>query len=75
MLLQPKLVLATAKDSKHIAKHFAALSTNEKEVVAFGIDAKTCLDLKVGLVAVTQFGLPLVYQSPFTLVSKTLMIS
>ena len=27
-----------AKDSQHIAKHFVALSTNEKEVVQFGID-------------------------------------
>ncbi|EER35862.1 glucose-6-phosphate isomerase [Candida tropicalis MYA-3404] len=32
--------LATAKDPKHIAKHFAALSTNEKEVEKFGIDTK-----------------------------------
>jgi glucose-6-phosphate isomerase len=30
--------LETAKDEKAIAKHFAALSTNEKEVVKFGID-------------------------------------
>ncbi|OIR00639.1 glucose-6-phosphate isomerase [mine drainage metagenome] len=30
--------LEHAKDEKHIAKHFAALSTNEKEVVKFGID-------------------------------------
>lgn len=30
--------LQTAKDEKEVAKHFAALSTNEKEVVAFGID-------------------------------------
>ncbi len=30
--------LKTAKDEKHIAKHFAALSTNEKEVTKFGID-------------------------------------
>ncbi|MFN9115177.1 MAG: glucose-6-phosphate isomerase, partial [Bacteroidota bacterium] len=30
--------LQYAKDEAHIAKHFAALSTNEKEVVAFGID-------------------------------------
>lgn len=29
--------LATAKKEKHIAKHFVALSTNEKEVVNFGI--------------------------------------
>jgi len=30
--------LQTAKDEAHIAKHFAALSTNEKDVVKFGID-------------------------------------
>jgi glucose-6-phosphate isomerase len=30
--------LEFAKDEKHIAKHFAALSTNENEVVQFGID-------------------------------------
>ena len=30
--------LEHAKDEKHIAKHFAALSTNEKEVAKFGID-------------------------------------
>jgi glucose-6-phosphate isomerase len=30
--------LQSAKDEIHIAKHFAALSTNEKEVVQFGID-------------------------------------
>jgi len=30
--------LQYAKDEKHIAKHFAALSTNEKEVTKFGID-------------------------------------
>ena len=30
--------LESAKDEKHIAKHFAALSTNEKEVTKFGID-------------------------------------
>jgi glucose-6-phosphate isomerase len=30
--------LQTAKDEKYVAKHFVALSTNEKEVVAFGID-------------------------------------
>lgn len=33
-----KWFLETAKDEKHIAKHFVALSTNEKEVTAFGID-------------------------------------
>ncbi|MET0395076.1 MAG: glucose-6-phosphate isomerase [Chitinophagaceae bacterium] len=30
--------LKTAKKEAHIAKHFVALSTNEKEVVQFGID-------------------------------------
>jgi len=30
--------LESAIDEKHIAKHFAALSTNEKEVTKFGID-------------------------------------
>ncbi len=30
--------LKKAKQEKHIAKHFVALSTNEKEVVQFGID-------------------------------------
>jgi glucose-6-phosphate isomerase len=30
--------LKSAKDEKQVAKHFAALSTNEKEVVKFGID-------------------------------------
>lgn len=30
--------LKAAGDEAHIAKHFAALSTNEKEVTAFGID-------------------------------------
>jgi len=30
--------LETARDEKHIAKHFVALSTNEKDVVKFGID-------------------------------------
>jgi len=33
-----KWFLATAKESAHIAKHFVALSTNEKEVTKFGID-------------------------------------
>lgn len=30
--------LASAKDEKHVAKHFAALSTNAAEVAKFGID-------------------------------------
>ncbi len=32
--------LKTAKDKGHVAKHFVALSTNAKEVSAFGIDTK-----------------------------------
>ncbi|KAJ5907472.1 glucose-6-phosphate isomerase [Penicillium taxi] len=35
-----KWFLETAKDESHIAKHFVALSTNEVEVVKFGIDKK-----------------------------------
>jgi glucose-6-phosphate isomerase len=30
--------LQSAKDQQHVARHFVALSTNEKEVTAFGID-------------------------------------
>ncbi|SIT26808.1 glucose-6-phosphate isomerase [Filimonas lacunae] len=36
--------LAAAKEETHIAKHFAALSTNEKEVVKFGIDPKNMFE-------------------------------
>ena len=32
--------LQQAKDELHIAKHFVALSTNDKEVIKFGIDPK-----------------------------------
>lgn len=36
--------LKKAKDEKHIAKHFVALSTNEEEVVKFGIDKKNMFE-------------------------------
>ncbi|HVS98091.1 MAG TPA: glucose-6-phosphate isomerase [Puia sp.] len=36
--------LKDAGDEKHIAKHFVALSTNEKEVVKFGIDKATMFE-------------------------------
>lgn len=36
--------LKKAKDPRHIAKHFVALSTNEKEVVKFGIDKKNMFE-------------------------------
>jgi glucose-6-phosphate isomerase len=36
--------LRATKDEKHIAKHFAALSTNEKAVAAFGIDTKNMFE-------------------------------
>ncbi|EGW34040.1 glucose-6-phosphate isomerase [Spathaspora passalidarum NRRL Y-27907] len=36
--------LEHAKDKAHIAKHFAALSTNEKEVAKFGIDTKNMFE-------------------------------
>jgi glucose-6-phosphate isomerase len=39
-----KWFLESAKDEKHIAKHFVALSTNEKEVVKFGIDKKNMFE-------------------------------
>jgi glucose-6-phosphate isomerase len=36
--------LKKAKDEKYIASHFVALSTNEKEVVKFGIDKKNMFE-------------------------------
>ncbi len=36
--------LIKAKNEKHIAKHFVALSTNEKDVVAFGIDKRNMFE-------------------------------
>ncbi len=36
--------LKKAKNEQHVAKHFAALSTNEKEVVKFGIDRKNMFE-------------------------------
>lgn len=36
--------LDKARNEKHIAKHFVALSTNEKEVVKFGIDKKNMFE-------------------------------
>lgn len=39
-----KWFLDYAKDEKYIAKHFVALSTNEKEVEKFGIDPKNMFE-------------------------------
>ncbi|KAJ3341597.1 hypothetical protein HDU93_004499 [Gonapodya sp. JEL0774] len=36
--------LAKAKDAHHVAKHFVALSTNSKEVSAFGIDLENMFE-------------------------------
>lgn len=36
--------MESAKDESHIAKHFVALSTNEKEVTKFGIDKKNMFE-------------------------------
>jgi len=36
--------LATAKDANHVAKHFAALSTNSTKVKEFGIDEKNMFE-------------------------------
>ncbi|KAI5954458.1 PGI1 [Candida jiufengensis] len=38
--------LEVAKDTKYIAKHFAALSTNEKEVAKFGIDPRNMFEFE-----------------------------
>ena len=38
--------LKKAKNEKHIANHFVALSTNEKEVVRFGIDKKNMFEFR-----------------------------
>lgn len=37
-------LLKKARDEKHVAKHFVALSTNEKEVIKFGIDKKNMFE-------------------------------
>lgn len=39
-----KWFLEAAKDEKHIAKHFVALSTNEQEVMKFGIDKENMFE-------------------------------
>lgn len=36
--------LRSAKDEQHVAKHFVALSTNEKEVTKFGIDKQNMFE-------------------------------
>lgn len=41
-----KWFLAKAKDELHIAKHFAALSTNAEEVAKFGIDTKNMFEFE-----------------------------
>lgn len=37
-------LLRSAKDEQHVAKHFVALSTNEKEVTKFGIDRQNMFE-------------------------------
>ncbi|HDR1045723.1 glucose-6-phosphate isomerase [Pasteurella multocida] len=39
-----KWFLTTAKDESHVAKHFAALSTNSKAVAEFGIDTNNMFE-------------------------------
>ncbi len=39
-----KWFLEKAKDIAHVAKHFIALSTNEKAVVEFGISPKNMFE-------------------------------
>ena len=56
--------LATAGDDKHVAKHFAALSTNAKAVGEFGISTPpTCSNSGTGLAADTPCGRRLVCPS------------
>lgn len=43
-----EMFLAVAKDEKYIQKHFAALSTNEKDVVKFGINPDICSVFGIG---------------------------
>ena len=43
------MVFKICQDRKHIAKHFVALSTNEKEVVKFGIDRSNMFGSGIGL--------------------------
>ena len=70
--------LETAKDVAHVAKHFVALSTNEKSVTAFGIDKNNMFEfwvsrlliLRTGLVVDTLCGLRLDYPSISTLAMK-----
>ena len=40
----PKVAVKKAKDEKHIATHFVALSTNEKAVNTFGISSKNMFE-------------------------------
>ncbi len=37
--------LAGAKDDRHVARHFAAISTNHQKVTAFGIDAENMFEI------------------------------
>lgn len=54
--------LESAGDEAHVAKHFAALSTNAPAVSEFGIDTTTCSSSGTGLAVVTRYGLPSVFQ-------------
>lgn len=48
--------LSTAGDQQHVAKHFAALSTNGKAVAEFGIDTDNMFEFWDWVGAVTLCG-------------------
>jgi glucose-6-phosphate isomerase len=65
--------LATAGDEKHVAKHFAALSTNGKAVASSVLIPPICLNSGTGLAAVTLCGQPLACPSSCPSASTTLL--
>lgn len=58
-------LLAAAKDSSAVAKHFAALSTNGKAVTEFGIDTNNMFEFWDWVGGVILYGLQSVFQSHF----------
>lgn len=66
--------LETAQDPAHVAKHFAALSTNSGAVAEFGIDTANMFEFWDWVAAAIHCGLQLVCQSVWRLVTTTLLI-
>lgn len=55
--------LESAQDQAHVAKHFAALSTNAPAVSEFGIDTDNMFEFWDWLVVVTRYGQQSAFQS------------